>query len=176
MRSNRRQRLVRSLLALTVLLAFGGCTSLNTLFQKKPQEPPPKEKAAPAPAVKKPAPTPAPVPKTQPAPPATAPSPAKPSPYEHTVRWTGETLSLIAQWYTGSWRNWKALADANPNLNPDRIAIGDVILIPTDLLKTQQPLPHDFVMPAEQKEEPKPTETKQPEKKADELELFGPKQ
>ena len=61
--------------------------------------------------------------------------------YEHTVRWPGESLSLIAKWYTGSFMNWKKLAGANPGINPDLIKANDVILIPSDLVKTREPLP-----------------------------------
>jgi len=61
--------------------------------------------------------------------------------YEHRVRWPGESLSLIARWYTGSSKNWKILAKANPAINPNRIKGGDSIAIPTDILKTRKPLP-----------------------------------
>ncbi len=61
--------------------------------------------------------------------------------YAHTVRWPGESLSLIAGWYTGSTRNWRKLAEINPAINPNRIKAGDVILIPAALLKTRDALP-----------------------------------
>ena len=61
--------------------------------------------------------------------------------YRHTVRWPGESMSLIAKWYTGSSRNWRKLAKANPRINPNRIKKGNVIVIPTKLLKTREPLP-----------------------------------
>ena len=61
--------------------------------------------------------------------------------YKHTVRWPGETLSLIASWYTGSPKNWRKLAAVNPRLNPNRIKSGDVVSIPPSLLKTRVPLP-----------------------------------
>lgn len=61
--------------------------------------------------------------------------------YRHTVRWPGESMSLIARWYTGSSKNWRKLAKANPRLNPDRIKKGDVISIPPALLKTREPMP-----------------------------------
>jgi hypothetical protein len=59
--------------------------------------------------------------------------------YKHTVRWPGESLSLIASWYTGFSENWRKLAKANPNLNPNRIKGDNVILIPSSLLKTRVP-------------------------------------
>ncbi|UCD79332.1 MAG: LysM peptidoglycan-binding domain-containing protein [Desulfobacterales bacterium] len=61
--------------------------------------------------------------------------------YKHTVHWPGETLSLIASWYTGSSKNWRKLAAANPRLNPNRIKSGNIIYIPPSLLKTRVPLP-----------------------------------
>ncbi len=79
-----------------------------------------------------------------------APSPARTQtgPYVHVVRWEGETLSLIAHWYSGSWENWKALAKANPGLDPDRITVGERIRIPRSLLKKNTPMPFDFVHPS----------------------------
>ena len=61
--------------------------------------------------------------------------------YRHTVRWPGESMSLIARWYTGSSGNWRKLAKANPSINPNRIKKGNVIAIPTKLMKTREPLP-----------------------------------
>jgi hypothetical protein len=61
--------------------------------------------------------------------------------YRHTVRWPGESMSLIARWYTGASKNWRKLAKANPRINPNRIKKGHVIVIPTKLLKTKEPLP-----------------------------------
>jgi len=65
--------------------------------------------------------------------------------FEHRVKWPGETLSLIAGWYTGGYGNWKAIAQANPGLNPNRIAVGDIINIPPQMMKTKKPLPRKVV-------------------------------
>ncbi|MGD8271928.1 MAG: LysM domain-containing protein [Desulfobacterales bacterium] len=65
--------------------------------------------------------------------------------FVHQVKWRGETLSLIAKWYTGHYGNWKALAQANPNLNPNRIALGNRIYIPPELIKTKKLLPRKVV-------------------------------
>jgi hypothetical protein len=65
--------------------------------------------------------------------------------YVHTVRWPGETLSIIAMWYTGESAKWKELADANPKLNPNLIYMGDEIVIPASLLKIEKPLTRSFV-------------------------------
>ncbi|MGD9301498.1 MAG: LysM peptidoglycan-binding domain-containing protein, partial [Desulfobacterales bacterium] len=61
--------------------------------------------------------------------------------YRHTVRWPGESMSLIANWYTGSAQNWRKLAKANPGIDPNRIKKGNVILIPPAMLKTKEALP-----------------------------------
>jgi len=66
--------------------------------------------------------------------------------FEHRVKWSGETLSLIAKWYTGHYGGWKAIAQANPGLNPNRIAVGDIINIPPEMMKTKKPLPHKVIL------------------------------
>lgn len=65
-------------------------------------------------------------------------------PIVHKVQWKNETLFAIALWYTGSGNNWRYLADANPGIRPRRIGIGDIILIPYDLVKTHRPMPAHF--------------------------------
>jgi len=115
---------------------------------------------------------------------------ARPAPYYHKVRYSGETLSLIAKWYTGDVENWQALTRANPKLNPNRIAAGDKIRIPHKLLHTKKPMPRSFVVgsvktkkqkpppPAPDKVETTVTAEKQsepPPEDVEVLELFGPK-
>ena len=98
--------------------------------------------------------------------------------YIHTVRWHGETLSYIAKWYTGQFRNWKVLAKANPNLNPNRIHKGNQIIIPDGMLKTREPMPKSFMA----KLTPQTTNRKIPDKPSSQPEegkaipLFGPKE
>ena len=65
--------------------------------------------------------------------------------FEHRVKWRGETLSLIARWYTGRYGNWKVIAQANPGLNPNRISVGNIIYIPPEMMKTKNPLPRKVV-------------------------------
>jgi hypothetical protein len=65
--------------------------------------------------------------------------------FEHRVKWSGETLALIAKWYTGRYGNWRAIARANPGLNPNRIAVGNIIYVPPEMMKTQKPLPQKVV-------------------------------
>ena len=67
-----------------------------------------------------------------------------PSYHAHKIRWPGETLSVVSKWYTGRYNNWKKLAHHNPEINPNRIRIGQKIYIPSTLLKTRKPLPEKF--------------------------------
>lgn len=105
--------------------------------------------------------------------------PGKSDYFVHKIRWPGETLSIIAIWYTGNYRNWIALAKANPNLNPNRIFRGNRILIPSNLLKTRKELPKEFVAKFTSKPKrkvaiAKPTPAPPPEEEK-EPELFGPR-
>jgi len=111
-----------------------------------------------------------------PAPPAEGEAPAKKTYFTHTVRFGGETVSIIAGWYTGDIENWKALVEANSNIDPKRVLVGNKILIPEDLLKTREPMPQEFVdsfyKPKQEKVQPtKPG----PSPAAEEPKLFGPK-
>ena len=104
------------LVGVAFLLIFSGCARLETIVKPKSEGPPSEVK------------------KEQ-----------KSTGFVHTVQWKGETLSLIAKWYTGNGRNWKALAEANPKLNPNFIRIGEKILIPQSQAKTEEPMPRSFL-------------------------------
>jgi len=97
----------------------------------------------------------------------------KPSSYLHQVQRQGENLILIATWYTGSGNNWKAIARANPNLEPRRIQIGEHITIPAELLRTRQTMPGDFHL-AKTPAKPEKTEAAPPLETSEPPELFGP--
>jgi len=101
------------------------------------------------------------------------------APFAHTVQWPGETLSLIAKWYTGKISNWQAIAKANPDMDPLRIKIGMKIIIPAELITTRSAMPRDFIpKPKKPKsqEAPAPAPEQAPGKKQQEpMELFGPK-
>jgi hypothetical protein len=89
----------------------------------------------------------------------------------HRVKWSGESLSIIAKWYTGEFNNWKTLADFNPKVKPDRIWVGQEILVPEGLLKTREPMPESFVGQFARKSKKK----KSPHKEDNALPLFGPR-
>ncbi len=87
-------------------------------------------------------------------------------------------MSIIAGWYTGNIMNWKALAQANPNINPSRIFEGDRILIPESLLKTREPMPKEFVdsFYSKSKKEMPGAKPVPPQAEEEEPKLFGPKE
>jgi len=104
---------------------------------------------------------------------------AKPKPketsYVHTVKWSGETISIIADWYTGDIENWKALAQANPNIKANRILAGNKILIPEILMKTREPMPKEFVDRFYSKLRKEMTQPQLTETQEEEIRLIGPK-
>jgi len=103
------------------------------------------------------------------------PSPtSEPGFYIHRVRWPGETLSTISQWYTGSWKKWKSLSKANPSLHPNRIEIGDNIFIPETLMKSRKPMPISFLSSSVRKKSVQPFPSKKSSIESDTVDLFGP--
>lgn len=63
----------------------------------------------------------------------------------HKVRYPGESVSIIAGWYTGEIDNWKILAEVNPGLNPNVIHEGMKINIPESMLKKREPMTREYV-------------------------------
>lgn len=123
------------------------------------------------------------------APPIHTPSAAKPLPpvlpppkpperlfHVHTVKWAGETLSAVASWYTGDPKNWKAIAESNPEIHPSRMQEGKKILIPETLVKNREAMPKEFVdrLYAKPRRD-KPSPKTQPPEPQQELQLFGPR-
>jgi hypothetical protein len=115
------------------------------------------------------------------APPA---KPGRPGPetayFVHTVKWRGESVSIVAGWYTGDIQNWKILAEHNPDINPNRIFEGNKIRIPEYLMKTKAPMPKEYVdgfyTKPPRKESGKPASpSTPPADNGDEPKLFGPK-
>ncbi len=123
--------------------------------------------------------------------------------YLHTVQSPSETLSSIAEWYTGDPKNWTVLSDFNGGHGSDAVRPNEVILIPKFLLITTTPMPRPFAAPAPQQEgprlpprtavhrpksRPKPRVKKEadpkpkaqpspdPAPQSETLELFGPKE
>ena len=107
--------------------------------------------------------------------PATPPPPIE-TQFIHKVRWPRETLFSISRWYTGSGNNWHQLAAANPTVRPQAIHIGDVILIPEELLKRRLPMPQPISKPKPANSEKKPSANQNPapEPKTEAFKLYGP--
>jgi len=132
-------------------------------------------------------------PPTTEAPPAQQPRPAtaaeQPAPvayFTHTVTLRGESLSIIAKWYTGDLKNWEVLAQHNPTLNPNRIFKGDKIRIPRNMLAREDAMTQAFVDESQPHAKRKSATGRQAEKTAKEqpattpaapegVPLFGPK-
>jgi hypothetical protein len=63
----------------------------------------------------------------------------QPAYLEHTITFSGETLADIAAWYTGRATNWQVIRDANPNLKPNNLKLGQVVLIPRSIVVNEKP-------------------------------------
>ncbi|HVO83146.1 MAG TPA: LysM domain-containing protein [Syntrophobacteria bacterium] len=137
---------IAALAGLLLIWTLPGCAGT----QEKAEAPPPAKEVQPPPAEAKP---PEPVAAAKPE------QPKEPPYLVHTVKWPGETLALIAKWYTGDTENWRAIAKANPKLNPRRIRLGSQIEIPAELLKTREPMPREFVTGGGAKPKPTPAVT-----------------
>lgn len=79
-------------------------------------------------------------PKVEVAPPKSAEEIRIESSLAHTISFSGETLGVIASWYTGEAGNWKAIVENNPGIDPVRLKIGQVVLVPRNLLVREDPL------------------------------------
>ena len=102
-----------------------------------------------------------------------------PEVYTHTVEWLGETLPMIAQWYTGNKDNGKILAKANRHIAAEHLAVGDQVLIPLELVKNNKSMPMEFLSTfnAKSRIDQKKSSSKakpMPEKK-EEFQPYGPK-
>jgi len=72
-----------------------------------------------------------------------------PEPAKYTVR-EGDTLTAIAREHYGDGNLWPKIAAANPGINPDRLLVGQVLIIPPKEAEAT-------AAPAARKEEPKLT-------------------
>ena len=95
--------------------------------------------------------------------------------YVHTVKWSGESLSIIAGWYTGDIQNWKILAEANPAIDPQVIVVGQKINIPEHIMTTRSPMTKAHVDSYYYKAGKQKTRSSPPETKDETPTLYGPK-
>ncbi len=66
-------------------------------------------------------------------------------PFYHVIKNEGETISIIAKWYTGDIENFEAILKTNPKLDPLKVTKGDSIKIPAELLIKREEMPKSFV-------------------------------
>jgi hypothetical protein len=175
MKTSFQQKLQLGIFGFALLWTFTGCATLSEPTEPEPPRPIETKELAPveaAPAIPE-------EPRVVGPKEVEVEPPPEPAYYIHTVRWPGESVSIIAKWYTGNLENWKVLAQANPELDPNRIFIGNKIRIPENLLKTREPMPQEFVarFTPKPKEESPPSKTAPPPlSEEEEPKLFGPKQ
>ena len=187
MKTHRYPKVYWWMIGMIFLMTLVSCRSARPKPEPTPSQPP-SAPSEPAPAPQKPSPP----QRSSPPPGKPAPSPKEaPLPSEkslldetyftHTVKHGGETISIIAAWYTGDLDNWKVLAEVmtknNPNADIKRIYVGNKILIPESLLKTRETMPKEFVdsfykTSKPEKVAPKPV----PPQAEEEPKLFGPKE
>jgi hypothetical protein len=101
--------------------------------------------------------------------------------FAHTVTQSGEKFSTIVRWYTGNAENRKAIAKANPDIDPEFLLVGDEIYIPSALLKTRKSMVarSNQISAAKAAKQTPATETSTatpPAAKPKKIQLFGPKQ
>jgi nucleoid-associated protein YgaU len=58
-------------------------------------------------------------------------APSTPASTTYTIK-SGDTLSTIAGEFYKDTRKWKAIADANPGIDPSRLKVGQVIKVPAE--------------------------------------------
>lgn len=62
---------------------------------------------------------------------------------EHIVA-PGQTLALISEWYTGKAANWSLVSKYNNNIKPEKLRVGQLIKIPSELVIKSDPMPKVF--------------------------------
>lgn len=110
----------------------------------------------------------------------------------HTVRWQGETLSIISMWYTGSSDNWRAIQRHNRGISVKGLKIGHRLFIPGFMLVNHGPMPKPFLKKhskkttkkqykkskkysKKSKKQAKKSKKTEPELSQEEIQPFGPK-
>ena len=84
--------------------------------------------------------------------PAPEPTPM-PTFFVYAVMFRGQTLGQIAEWYTGSYDNWRKIARVNSDLPVPNVPlkIGREVKIPTEIVVRRDPLPE----PKQKRAEPR---------------------
>lgn len=187
---------LRFALVLTIPAMLVACASEPTKTEVAPPPPTQPTEAPQVGPVRPPAPKPDPVPPPGPiTPPSPTPVPPplpdrritspttdtsvspKPAPQEgvayfvHTVKYPGETLSIIAAWYLGDKMRYDVLAAANLEINPKLIRVGMKIKIPENIMKKRESMNKEFV---DSFYKPQPAPPPRPKEEAEPVPI-GPK-
>ncbi len=85
----------------------------------------------------------------------------------HVVRFKGEMLGAIAEWYTGNVDNWRAIARVNEDLSVPNtpLKIGREIKIPEELVMRRDPMPRPTPAPPRAPKAPKAPKATTPDLK-----------
>jgi len=69
--------------------------------------------------------------------------PPMPTFFVYAVKFRGQTLGQIAEWYTGSYDNWRKIARVNTDLSLTHVPlkVGREVKIPTEIVVRRDPLP-----------------------------------
>lgn len=86
--------------------------------------------------------------------------------YLHRVRWSEETLDVIARWYTGQAGNTRILRRITPNLRGNDLRPGDTVFIPMEVARRSDPMPRSYAR--RHGKPPQPPEARQPQPAAPE--------
>lgn len=62
--------------------------------------------------------------------------------YVHTIK-QGETLGMLAKWYTGASSNWQIIQSHNPGLDARKLRPGMMVRIPRNFMIRSNPMPRN---------------------------------
>ena len=124
-----RQKLSNATIASRLMFTMAGCAAFSDQYQKLGEW------------IK----TPYPQSESEPSSPQRVEEVSPPVCYIHTVRWPGESLSIISKWYTETLDQWKTIAKVNPEIDPNVVRTGMKILIPEKIVTNRNPMPQEFV-------------------------------
>lgn len=70
---------------------------------------------------------------------------ASQSVFKHKIEHPGETLGLIAKWYTNKSSNWVLIAEANPDIRPNHLQLGQIIAVPRSIMVRSTAISQEFI-------------------------------
>ena len=92
----------------------------------------------------------------------------------HEVKYPGETLGEISEWYTGSSNNWRRILSDNGYIKTKSLNFGDKIRIDEALMTRKTRMPRAFVKPKPvETDSPRAPATVSPDVTTDEMDLVS---